>query len=267
MMIIVKTLRAAVLMATAIAAPALVIVGAGGCTKNPLERSAAVCKVPTSCLVLDAAPPQIDSTKPIPVQDCIAAAARTVLNIEQQVGMLGQTSATDPTVKAVATQMAEDFAVALANLDEVSPGLGINPAFDCSDREQAAGLVQPALMQLQALHGAAFDAQFLTLEAAALQQVLDFYNEELIGNANSGVFKTTLQYERWRITGDAGVPVVKLFAPDASCPSPAVAPSDVTQTCLGVVPEMLTVQALSVSLGGSPDGGISDGGTLDAGGG
>jgi hypothetical protein len=263
----VKTWRAVFLMATASAGPALVMVGAGGCTKTPLERSPAVCKYPTSCLMLDAAPPQIDSTKPIPVQDCIAAAARTVLTIEQQVGMLGQTSATDPTVRAVGQQMAEDFAAALANLDQVSPGLGINPAFDCSDKEQAAGLVQPALTQLQALHGAAFDAQFLSLEAATLQQVLDFYNEELIGNANSGVFKTSLQYERWRFTGDAGVPVVKLFAPDASCPSPAVAPTGAGQTCLGVVPEMMTVQALSVSLGGSPDGGLSDGGTMDAGGG
>jgi hypothetical protein len=176
----VKTWRAVFLMATASAGPALVMVGAGGCTKTPLERSPAVCKYPTSCLMLDAAPPQIDSTKPIPVQDCIAAAARTVLTIEQQVGMLGQTSATDPTVRAVGQQMAEDFAAALANLDQVSPGLGINPAFDCSDKEQAAGLVQPALTQLQALHGAAFDAQFLSLEAAALQQVLDFYNEPTV---------------------------------------------------------------------------------------
>ena len=241
------------------------VFAAGGCTKNPLERSAAVCKFPTSCFVVDAAPPQIDGTKPIPVQDCIAAAARAVLTVEQQVGMLGQTSATDPTVRAVAQQMAEDFTAALANLDQVSPGLGINSSFDCPDREQAAGLVQPALTQLQALHGAAFDAQFLSLEAAALQQVLDFYNEELIGNANSGVFKTSLQYERWRFTGDAGIPVVKLFAPDASCPSPAVAPSGASQTCLGVVSEMMTVQALSVSLAGAPEGGTSDGAAMDAG--
>jgi len=255
-----KTWRMLILMLTLSAGPILGAIGSTGCQKNPEEKTPAACKYPTACLQSDAGQPQTGNTKPIPVQDCIAAAARAVLTIEQQVGMLGETSATDPAVKAVAKQMTDDFTAALANLSDVSPGLGIDASFDCPDKEQAAGLVQPALTQLQTLQGAAFDAQFVSLEAAALGQVLDFYNAELIGNANSGVFKTSLQYERWRFAADGGVPVVKLFAPDASCPSPAVAPTGALQTCLGIVAEMMTVQSLSAMLNGGADAGPTDAG-------
>jgi uncharacterized protein DUF4142 len=227
------------------------------CRKNPQEPSPSACPFPTTCLVSDAAAADIDGTKPIPVQDCIAAAARAILTTEQQIGMLGQMSASDPTVKAVAQQMSEDFTTSLIgpasgnDLASISTALEINPQFDCPDKEQALGLVMPVLTQLQTLSGAAFDQQFVELEAAALQQVLDFYNEELIANANSGAFKTSLRYERWRIAGDAGIPVTAI--PDASCPSPAVASTGVSPTCLGIVPEMMAVQALSLVLVGGVD--------------
>jgi predicted outer membrane protein len=268
-----KIWRLRILISALCAGPAAGSLAVAGCDRNPQEATPPSCKFPTACLVTDAAPPQIDGTKPIPVQDCIAASARAILTTEQRVGMLGQTSATDPTVKAIATQMTADFTAALADLDAISPGLGINKMFDCSDKEQAAGLVQPALAQLQTLSGAAFDAQFVSLEAAALQQVLDFYNEELIANANSGAFKTSLRYERWRIAGDGGTAVTTLFPADASCPSPAVAPSGARPTCLGVIAEMTAVQALSgagsgaTDGGGATDAGETDMGAADAGGG
>ena len=170
-----KTWKTVTLVLTLGVGPVLGIFGAAGCQKNPLEKTPAACKFPTSCFVSDAAPPQVDGTKPIPVQDCIAAAARAILTIEQQVGMLGQTSATDPTVKAVAQQMSDDFGAAIVNLNNVSPGLGINEAFDCPDKELAAGLVQPALTTTaNAAWGAAFDAQFVSPGGGgALEQALD----------------------------------------------------------------------------------------------
>jgi len=221
----------------------------------------------TMCVVLDAAPPPTDGTKPIPVQDCIAAAARAILTVEQQVGALGQTAATDPNVKAVAQQMAADFGASLAELDAKSVSLGINK-IDCPDKEAATGLVQPAFMQLQALTGAAFDQQFVSLEGAVLQQVLDFYNDELIANANSGTFKTILRNERWRFAADGGVAVLKLFAPDASCPLPALA-NGATPTCVGVVAEMMGVESLGpASEGGAAESGsTAEAGAPDAGGG
>jgi len=263
-----KIWRLRILVSALCAGPAVGILAAAGCDKNPQEATPPSCKFPTACLVSDAAPPQIDGTRPIPVQDCIAAAAREILTIEQQVGMLGQTSATDPTVRAIAAQMTADFTAALADLDAISPGLGINKMFDCPDKERAAGLVQPALAQLQTLSGAPFDAQFVSLEAAALQQVLDFYNEELIANANSGTFKTSLRYERWRIAGDGGTAVTTLFPADASCPSPAVAPSGARPTCLGVIAEMMAVQAVGgMGTGANDGGGVNDGGGANDGGG
>lgn len=228
-----------------------------GCSKNPQEPLPSACAFPTTCLVSDAASADIDGTKPIPVQDCIAAAARAILTTEQQIGILGQMSASDPTVKAVAQQMSEDFTTSLVgpasgnDLASISTALEINPQFDCPDKEQALGLVMPVLTQLQTLSGAAFDQQFVDLEAAALQKVLDFYNEELIANANSGAFKTSLRYERWRTAGDGGIPITAI--PDAACPSPVVASPRASPMCLGVVPEMMTVQALSLVLMGGMD--------------
>jgi hypothetical protein len=217
------------------------------------------------CVVLDAAPAALDGTKPIPVQDCIAAAARAILTVEQQVGMLGQTSGSDPNIKALAKQMADDFTAALAEFDSKSTSLGINKMFDCADKEVALGLVQPALTQLQSLTGTAFDQQFVSLEANALQQVLDFYNEELVANANSGTFKTILRNERWRFAGDGGVAVLKPL--DASCPLPELA-NGASPTCLGVVPEMLTVQGFGQAPeGGGPEPSATEAGPSDAGGG
>jgi len=217
-----------------------VLVGAA-CSKNEDTAAAAPCTFPKACLVLDAAPPQIDGTRPIPVQNCIAVAAKTILTIEQQAGALGATSAVDPTVRAVAQQMNDDFTAAIADLDSIAPSLGIDFTYDCPDKETAASLVQPALTQLQSSSGAGFDQQFVSLESAALQQALDFYNEELIANANSGAFKNSLRFERWRFAGDGGTAVVKLFAPDASCPSPAVATAGASPTCLGIVAEMMAL--------------------------
>jgi hypothetical protein len=217
------------------------VMGGGACAKNPDTAAPPACTFPKSCLVADSAPPPIDGTKPIPVQNCIAVAARAILTIEQQAGALGAQSAVSPTVKAIAQQMNVDFTAALGDLDSIAPGLGIDFTFDCPEKEAAIALVQPALTQLQSLSGAAFDQQFVSLEGAALQQALDFYNEELVANANSGVFKNSLRYERWRFAGDGGAAIVKLLAPDASCPSPAVAPPGASPTCLGIVAEMMAL--------------------------
>jgi hypothetical protein len=222
MEIFMKTWQNRILVSTLCGGSAIGLVAAAGCeSKNPTTtndagaqpESGPGCMAGTVMCVVEDAAPQIDGTKPIPVQDCMAASARAILTIEQQVGMLGQMSASDPTVKAVAKQMTDDFTAALAELDARSPGLGINKMADCSDKEFATGLVQPALTQLQALTGPAFDQQFVSLEGAALQQVLDFYNSELIANANSGTFKTILRNERWRFAADGGVAVLKPFAP------------------------------------------------------
>jgi predicted outer membrane protein len=238
---VMRTWRSALLAASFLASPVAAVMGGAGCDKNPDTATPAACTFPKSCLVLDGGPPPIDGTKPIPVQNCIAVAARAILTIEQQVGALGVKSATSPTVKGIAQQMNDDFTAALADLDSLAPGLGLDFTFDCPDKEAATALVQPALTQLQSLSGAAFDQQFVTLEGVALQQALDFYNEELIANANSGAFKNSLRYERWRFAGDGGAAVVKLFAPDASCPSPAVAPAGASPTCLGIIAEMMAL--------------------------
>jgi predicted outer membrane protein len=236
-----RTWRSALLAASALAGPAAAVTGGAACGKNADTAAPAACTFPASCLVLDGAPPPIDGTKAIPVQNCIAVAARAILTIEQQVGALGAQSATSPAVKAIAQQMNDDFTAALADLDALAPKLGLDFTFDCPEREAATALVQPAWTQLQSLSGAAFDEQFVNLEGIALQQALDFYNEELVANANSGAFKNSLRYERWRFAGDGGTAIVKLFAPGTSCPSPAVAPASASTTCLGIVAEMMAL--------------------------
>jgi predicted outer membrane protein len=229
------------LLAASFAVGPVAAVPATACSKNPDRAAPAACTLPTSCLVLDGAPSPIDGTKPIPVQDCIAVAAKTILTTEQQVGALAAQSGTSPTVKAIGQQMNDDFTAALADLDALVPKLGLDFTFDCPEKAAATAIVQPALTQLQSLSGADFDQQFVSLEGAALAQALDFYNEELIANANSGAFKTSLRYERWRFAGDGGTAVVKLFADDASCPSPAVAPAGASATCLGIIAEMMAL--------------------------
>jgi len=236
-----RTWQSALLAASVVAGPVAAVVGGAACSKNPDTAAPAPCTFPTSCVVLDGAPPAIDGTKAIPVQSCIAVAARAILSVEQQVGALGAQSATSPTVRAIAQQMNDDFTAALADLDSIAPKLGIDFTFDCPEKEAATALVQPALTQLQSLSGPAFDQQFVSLEGASLQQALDFYNEELVANANSGTFKNSLRYERWRLAGDGGTAVVKLFPPGTSCPSPAVAPAGASTTCLGIVAEMMAL--------------------------
>jgi hypothetical protein len=248
-----RRLRRALGGAVAASVP-LALLSAPGCDKNP---DAVVCKTQAvACVAADAAPPRLDGTLPIPVQDCIAAAATEVLVTEQKVGVLAQTSGSDPNVKALGKQMADDFAAAAASLHAAYQGLAINAGVDCAEVHQATAIVEPPLMALQGLSGTAFDQQFIATESTALDQARDFYNSALVANANSGNFKDLLRQERWRFTADGGGAVLKVI----SCPAPTQADGG-SPTCFGIVPEWLAVVALGG--GGNPDASGPDGGTPD----
>jgi hypothetical protein len=250
-----------ILGASMVASSSLGLFAVPGCDKNP---DAVLCNSqPVACVAADAAPPRLDGTLPIPVQDCIAAAATEILVTEQKVGALAQTSGSDPNVKGLGTQMEGDFAAAETSLHAAYQGLAINAGFDCPEVHQAAAIVEPPLASLQGLSGAAFDQQFIQLEGTALDQARDFYNSALVANANSGNFKDLLRQERWRFTADGGGAVLKVV----SCPAPTQADGG-GPTCLGIVPEWLALVGLGAGVSSdasAPDAGTPDGGSPEAG--
>jgi hypothetical protein len=231
---------------------------APGCNKNP---DATLCPSQSvACVAADAAPPTLDGSQPIPVQDCIAAAATEVLATEHRVGALAAMNGASPNVRALGQQMADDFAAAETSLHAAYQSLAIANGVDCAEVHQAAAIVEPPLTTLQGLSGGAFDTQFLALEATALDEARDFYNSALVANANSGNFKDLLRQERWRFTADGGGAVLKVV----TCPAPTQGDGG-TPTCLGIVPEWLAVVGLGG--GGSLDGGLDAGAAADGGGG
>jgi hypothetical protein len=233
---------------------AAAIVPASGCKGDNENLKPCLATYP-ACTVSDAGPPA-DGPPLIPFAECVAAAAREILTTELKIAMLGQKSA-DPNVKAAADLMAADFTAALADLDAVEARQTIVEVMDCDEKKQAVALVEPTLMTLQNLTGPAFDQQFASVAGMALADVLTFYNFKLIGNVNSGDFKTSLRFERLRSV-DSGAPVAKFPSGTTSCPPP---------TCLGIAAERAALNALAGG-GGAPDSGSgseagsgSDGGT------
>jgi predicted outer membrane protein len=232
-------------------APFFGVFAAAGCK----DKDEPNCANPTAPACVVAAP--LDGASPnseIPTTECIAASLRAIITIESQAAALGVSMATDQNVKAVATQMASDFAADKTNLDAVEARNSFLET-PCSVTDTVSGRLTASLQQLMGASGAGFDQAFVSTQVDALTEAKRSINEDLIGWVNSGDLKTSLRFDRQRALDGAPAVTATDFLSDAAA--------------LGIVPDLKQLQEL-LGMGQmppAPDGGSDapSSGTGDAG--
>jgi hypothetical protein len=122
---------------------------------------------------------------------------RAMITAELRAASLGE-RATDPSVKAVAGQMAAHFREDAANLDALEVRLAVAEV-PCAESRK----VGDALGAGSAAVAADVDHSFVAAQVRALKEVKRVINTELIGCAANGNLKTALRFERLR-PGDGG---------------------------------------------------------------
>jgi predicted outer membrane protein len=142
-----------------------------------------------------------------PHDDCSLATLRASVAIELRAALLGETRATDPNVRAVARRMVNDFREDQANLDSLETQLAVAEA-PCEESRKAAANLEARMP----VPGSAFDREFVTSQLAALGEMKQIINRDLIGCAANGSLKTTLRFERMRTVEDGGASLRGLVA-------------------------------------------------------
>ncbi|HEY2514473.1 MAG TPA: DUF4142 domain-containing protein, partial [Polyangiaceae bacterium] len=141
----------------------------------------------------------------------------------------GAANASSPALRAVAQQMASDFRAQQSNLAALEAQLGVT-GVACDESARLTTDLAADLAATSGLTGAAFDDAFDTSQVAALSEIKQAINLDLLGCAANGNLKTTLRFDRLR-SPDGGT---------VADGGPA----------LGIVPDLAALQAL-LAEGGS----------------
>jgi predicted outer membrane protein len=223
-------------LATA-AALGAALLAAAGCKNDPTP--ACVSPGGAACVLLEGGAQA--SFVPCVQDECSIATLRAIVTVELQATALGKSGAANPRVSAAVAQMAADFAGDESALDALEAQLAIAEA-PCAETQTLSDDLASDLAPLQSAIGAAFDEAFVASQQAALTEVKQSINLDLIGCAANGNLKTFLRFVRLR-TLDGGT---SLTAFDGGA-------------ALGIVPDLAAIQALV-------DGGATVTATLDGGG-
>jgi predicted outer membrane protein len=135
---------------------------------------------------------------------------RAYIDVELQAATLGQTHASDPSVRAAASQMLADFTASKSDLDALEGRLAVAEAA-CPESQRVSADLTADLAQAQSAGPATFDAVFIQSQVAALSEIKQVVNDDLIGCAANGDLKTSLRFDRRRTVdggGDAAYGVV-----------------------------------------------------------
>ena len=209
--------------------------------------SGATCAAvaPPACVLHDGG---IDASFVPCLQDeCSLATLDAIITIELQAATAGEANASSAEVKSVAHRMAADFTDQRTNLDALEAQLAIKEAA-CDESQTATTDLTADLAQTKGLAGAAFDDAFVRGQVAALTEIKQMINFDLIGCASNGNLKTAIRFDRLRsVDGGTSVTVY-----DGG-------------TELGVVPDLAALRALlNASDAGAPVPPTSDAGAVDA---
>lgn len=199
----------------------LIVEGCKNAEEAPVAPTCAPVP-PPSCVLYDGGgdAPFI----PCVSDQCSLATLEAIIATELNAASAGAASASNPAVVAVAQHMASDFQSQQSNLATLEAQLGVS-GVACTESVRLAADLAADLAATSGLTGPAFDDAFCTSQVAALGEIKQTINLDLIGCAGNGNLKTTLRFVRLR-TPDGGTSVA-----DGGL-------------ALGVVPDLAALQAL-----------------------
>ena len=218
-----------------------------GCKNASDTDTASLCAAvaPPACVLHDGG---IDASFVPCIQDeCSLATLNAIITIELQAATEGEANASSPPVKSAAHRMVADFTAQQSNLVALEAQLAIKEAV-CDESQRATTDLTADLTQTKGLAGPAFDDAFVRAQVAALTEIKQMINFDLIGCASNGNLKTAIRFDRLRsLDGGTSVTVY-----DGG-------------TELGVVPDLAALRALlTAGDGGAPLPPTSDAGAADA---